>query len=833
MLEFSKLFSLTDIYSKISKDKLRSDTENLDIESCRLAIVGQERDDIILVTYDGFLENKKRSFIDYFNTNTKELTNIYKHENIMDCIGCSVSKSKGLLAFTTLTKVKNRDEEQKETYQTYVVEVNSSLRYEINIRQKSLQHIQFLYGLEGPAVKFFLFFLDKEYIYLFRIATRTRRNGGETIVDQPTLQSVIIKKHIWAVWDTRRGFVHVLLNNKGLSLIRCYAFLQKEEKLVYEAPVHLRLSSQPVYQSLGIYRPSITDFHVVRVGDTECLCQQHVTKPNQPEIKVTIHFLQEIVGTSQSLPQKMTISIPMNNYDMSVVSKTRVYFDSFLDMLLVFIPGHYFQLVDCGSDHDPYPSLSGIEFASTLPELETGQSKESLIIPFDVFEQPFHKTSSRQHGLLLDCQTGVAYEYSLIREEILKLFSKSPSEKQVQALHLVISHMHDDELLELIFSKLRGFGSVTALFREYLIAKPYQDLKAQLKKDKVGATKTMTDLQLLPHFPSTSLESFQDQRRVKNIKFGLRQDPSYFRRKFCYEKMVIVPSLVAPDPAPAAPQPSFRKILRIFGIENSEPESVKEEYEEEFGQTTRKQVVDAMATHLMNMFPREEKNRLLSFVSKLRSAQAIRVGSLYKYICRSEDDSEELRYEFEMLQQLYAVLEELSFPAPRGFGAHFLHVGFEHLPRRIFLQYLDQGLFRVDIGFLEKAMAMIGEDVDFKELIISKIKDSPRNIYSIMRQNPDCFEFLLRHYLSGPLLVIGPPREPTTQLMEATSHSPFMPLACYMEMLKTQYDINLQVDQNFQTMYRFVIQETNELTVGALASCAHNEAMINGSHVSS
>jgi hypothetical protein len=48
---------------------------------------------------------------------------------------------------------------------------------------------------------------------------------------------------------------------------------------------------------------------------------------------------------------KMDLSIAINNVTLSVLQQTKVFFDAIGDALLVYVPGHYIQLVDCGQDH--------------------------------------------------------------------------------------------------------------------------------------------------------------------------------------------------------------------------------------------------------------------------------------------------------------------------------------------------------------------------------------------------------------------------------------------------------------------------------------------------
>ena len=62
---------------------------------------------------------------------------------------------------------------------------------------------------------------------------------------------------------------------------------------------------------------------------------------------------------------------------------------------------------------------------------------------------------------------------------------------------------------------------------------------------------------------------------------------------------------------------------------------------------------------------------------------------------RSEVDERALEPLFTLLENVYMVMEELAYPAPRGFGEHFLALGLRCLPRSAFLQYVERGIFQM------------------------------------------------------------------------------------------------------------------------------------------
>lgn len=84
-----------------------------------------------------------------------------------------------------------------------------------------------------------------------------------------------------------------------------------------------------------------------------CLCHQHgieLTSEHQSKkIEVTIYILHARIQFSSQ--------IQITNFIPNALTKTRVFFDSFGDLLLIYIPGQYIQLIDCNPDISPIPTL--------------------------------------------------------------------------------------------------------------------------------------------------------------------------------------------------------------------------------------------------------------------------------------------------------------------------------------------------------------------------------------------------------------------------------------------------------------------------------------------
>lgn len=68
----------------------------------------------------------------------------------------------------------------------------------------------------------------------------------------------------------------------------------------------------------------------------------------------------------------------------------------------------------------------------------------------------------------------------------------------------------------------------------------------------------------------------------------------------------------------------------------------------------------------------------------------------------------EVETRYQVLENLYCVLEELSYHCPRGFSALFVEAGYRTLPRNVFLQYLERGIFSLNESFIEDVLSGLG-----------------------------------------------------------------------------------------------------------------------------
>lgn len=164
----------------------------------------------------------------------------------------------------------------------------------------------------------------------------------------------------------------------------------------------------------------------------------------------------------------------------------------------MYIPGHYLQLVDCCSDHDPCPGLFVPELASTLPGIDPVAFPNAFVTNFEIVSNDSQAVSSA----LYDCQSDTAYVYSFDEDALAKVFEKPAPEAHIQAVHLAICHRQDEGLLKRLTKHLCDENpqfATAEVFKEFLLGSSYQAMK---------------NLKCEPHilkcFPISSIPPFAD-----------------------------------------------------------------------------------------------------------------------------------------------------------------------------------------------------------------------------------------------------------------------------------------------------------------------------------
>lgn len=170
-------------------------------------------------------------------------------------------------------------------------------------------------------------------------------------------------------------------------------------------------------------------------------------------------------------------------------------------------------------------------------------------------------------------------------------------------------------------------------------------------------------------------------------------------------------------------QTVFKKLIgavgRIFG--SADETAPKEQKDEEYHDPRRLFITGAYCKHFfenMSSTVKVTRAECFEWASHYRSLQAAAVGKLYSFIhvCAGEMSHHLL---FQVYSTFHEILEELLLPVPNDFYTKYTVAGYFCLPRHIFVQYAEHGIFHLTRQFVEQLEVRTPEDANFKYLMLS------------------------------------------------------------------------------------------------------------------
>ena len=147
------------------------------------------------------------------------------------------------------------------------------------------------------------------------------------------------------------------------------------------------------------------------------------------------------------------------------------------DLLIIFVPGYYIHIIDCGSSHATMRSLELADpsLVPSLPAGELGATSPDLLSLSSMMLAPL------AWGGVLDVLTGLAFTISVDESALHTLFTRPRVVDHVRALHLVLVHLKSntlaESLLERIISSSPDLVS-PALIKEFVIASAYAAMES-------------------------------------------------------------------------------------------------------------------------------------------------------------------------------------------------------------------------------------------------------------------------------------------------------------------------------------------------------------------
>eukprot|EP00002_Diphylleia_rotans_P006284 TRINITY_DN1563_c0_g4_i2.p1 TRINITY_DN1563_c0_g4~~TRINITY_DN1563_c0_g4_i2.p1 ORF type:complete len:586 (-),score=75.00 TRINITY_DN1563_c0_g4_i2:596-2353(-) len=433
----------------------------------RITVVDFTSDGALIIARDSLDEVGRRfTILDSYDPSTMEYNNLLCLKDSKTVIAATMNSSRSLVAFTTVTKVqpdlmsllserkKRHPHETDYVYEVWMAEINpqGTVFCLSQFCSKKYTRLQFLVKDQSKNASQFLCIVDSQDVGLYKIGLQKRAGcPGVRINSHPQFIKEIATNIIWFQWDPFDSYLYIIqkhLKHKEPNelVFRCFEFVGGkmdrpvlDTVLKLERPNPKRVSwaisgkrAVPFLWMNGFASPS-SNIQVVRMPDRGlCICQQDLIEGSSGQdhsLYINIYVLHHQCRISYRIPLKET--------PFHVAERTFAFFGNLLDMLLVFIPGHYFHLHDCGQSHEPCSSLliTDPNFVPQIPGAEQNQHP-SLLIPFQfsrILERRRSKQGTRSNYMFLDSSTGIIYEYKLKIESLSRLVSQEWFHQRAQA----------------------------------------------------------------------------------------------------------------------------------------------------------------------------------------------------------------------------------------------------------------------------------------------------------------------------------------------------------------------------------------------------------------
>lgn len=200
----------------------------------------------------------------------------------------------------------------------------------------------------------------------------------------------------------------------------------------------------------------------------------------------------------------LAYTVPMPQISPDELSRVRLHFSAVNDLLMVYVPGHVLQLVDCGPRHEPGHHL--ILLGNDVPTLPGQRNGEGVPPALSYFELIRQVNGRNAYGVgVFDVTTGTAYTFDINREYIFGLFTKSATSLATKtlAVHLAIVHLADPGLIRRVmeyFFAVMPDGLHPELLKEYLIGNAYMNMQQHT-----------TEREFLRLLPITSIPTYYQE----------------------------------------------------------------------------------------------------------------------------------------------------------------------------------------------------------------------------------------------------------------------------------------------------------------------------------
>jgi len=122
---------------------------------------------------------------------------------------------------------------------------------------------------------------------------------------------------------------------------------------------------------------------------------------------------------------------------------------------------------------------------------------------------------------------------------------------------------------------------------------------------------------------------------------------------------------------------------------------------------------------------------------------------------------------YKLLESIYRTLHDLGLPFPDGFHTAFVVLGFHTMTRRRFLQFVQQGVFRMTDAFMQHVVEILDgssdkESVRFKMALVAELPNKNKILRfqkKISEYAPLVVEQALTAFFDSSLLSLNIPTD--------------------------------------------------------------------------
>jgi hypothetical protein len=674
----------------------------LDVITSNMKIIGRERNGKILLSrigYDSRAHVKRVvSFIDYYdmNSNSRSLFSLYRFDSIINCVSCSANFTDynafpGLIAYVEKFKI---NDDPNDYYKTIIIEVHGRDR-NLKVVTDTPQFVKFLPSTSSNK-KRVMCWINNNVLWKCLIEVKSIEKGAVVIKTVSKMEKT--SDIYWFDWNYETDQLYIINRINNVN------------KKNHSHALKIFQSIDPRFEvNQYLFSPEIDrrdDWKMVEFDENNLiLCQRHYGLIDITGIKITIHSLRPI--------KTLSYVIELRNLEPEQLEKAKVLFQRIDNSLLVYIPGYHFQLIHFNST-DPTFGLCLSEFATPLPLQQDYETSN-----IDYFED---NRQTEKANLILDSDNGVVYKYYFHSATIHHLFEDEGAFRHLAAMHFVIVHLQNLELRDAIISNMlsRHPEFITAeLLTEYILGSSYLQLTTDFPASK--GYFPISTLQALPkdtrkNFafisdiiyssdPETnqtekpvSLDLFEPATKSTENKIWKNNKGGSGALRYSSPKRhsIVPPEVKQVTKSHGLPSPFLRLVSHIF-LSSNNPVTVIDAPSD----PNRGQIIDFITQHLLSNGSLN-RNEVVDWAVRYRDIQAEIVNGLFKLLTgKKRKRSSDRIKTFRVLSNLHCSLERNWFPFPETFKSEITKLGYKCLPRNIFSQFLEMGVFDLSPDFMQ------------------------------------------------------------------------------------------------------------------------------------